>query len=159
MRYHQVEIDDEVFQFIKKHAEPLVDTFNSVLRRLLPLSGNNTEKKQTSDKEETGLPAIPQHIPQALRQVLEVVRLVRRGSYTRTEATQYVARQYRLCTQTVLDKYCRQLNLTAAQFDILLEEPDLGKLCEQLKTKFRNHTQAVDEVLGAVTKEYKQKEG
>ena len=39
MRFQQVEIDEEVFQFVKRHAEPLVDTFNSALRRLLPLDG------------------------------------------------------------------------------------------------------------------------
>ena len=35
MGFHKVEVDDEVFQYVKGHAEPLVDTFNSVLRRLL----------------------------------------------------------------------------------------------------------------------------
>lgn len=32
-----IEIDDEVFELLKEHAEPLVDSPNSVLRRLLSL--------------------------------------------------------------------------------------------------------------------------
>ena len=35
-----IRIDDDVFDELKKHAEPLVDTPNTVLRRLLGLSGS-----------------------------------------------------------------------------------------------------------------------
>jgi hypothetical protein len=154
MRFHQVEVDDDIFQFVKAHAEPLVDTFNSALRRLLPLSVAQAEKNQTLGNDApppggtAGLQVVPQHLPQALRHILEVVRLVRGGAYTRTTATQYVARQNKVFPQTVLDKYCRQLTLTASQFDRLLEEPGLGELRKRLKTKFPDHTQAIDEVLG-----------
>ena len=153
MRFHQVEVDDDVFQFVKTHSEPLVDTFNSTLRRLLTLSGRQRKQNQVSEEdsfpsESAGtLPAVPQHLPQALRHILEVIRLVRGGAYTRTSATQYVARQYKVYPQTVLDKYCRQLGLTAAQFDRLLEEPGLGELRKKLKAKFPSHAQAIDEVL------------
>lgn len=153
MRLHQVEVDDEVFQFVQKHAEPLVDTFNSAIRRLLPLSEGQIQKNQLAEHDtprsnSTGtLTAIPRNIPQALQHILEVVRLVRGGSYTRTTATQYVARQYKIFPQTVLDKYCRQLNLTAAQFDRLLEEPGLGELKNILKAKFVNYAQIIDEVV------------
>lgn len=153
MRFHQVEVDDDVFQFVKAHAEPLVDTFNSALRRLLPLSDRQILSNQASAKgsplfvSASPLPSVPQHFPQALRQILEVVRLVRGSAYTRTTATQYVARQYKVFPQTVLDKYCRQLGLTAAQFDRLLEEPGLGELRKKLKSKFSSYAQAIDEVL------------
>lgn len=153
MRFHQVEVDDDVFQFVKAHAEPLVDTFNSALRRLLPLSGRQIPSNQVSEKgfppsaSAVPLPSVPQHFPQALRHILEVVRLVRGGAYTRTTATQYVARQYKVFPQTVLDKYCRQLGLNAAQFDRLLEEPGLGELRKKLKAKFSSYAQAIDEVL------------
>lgn len=43
MTTHQVEVDDEVFAFVKSHAEPLVDNFNSSLRRLLPLTAKTTK--------------------------------------------------------------------------------------------------------------------
>jgi hypothetical protein len=34
---HQIEVDDDVFDFLKTHAEPFVDTPNSVLRRVLKI--------------------------------------------------------------------------------------------------------------------------
>jgi hypothetical protein len=154
MRFHQVEVDDDIFQLVKAHAEPLVDTFNSALRRLLPLSVVQPQKNQLLKNDTppsggtAGLPLVPQHLPQALRHILEVVRLVRGGAYTRTTATQYVARQHKVFPQTVLDKYCRQLTLTASQFDRLLEEPGLGELRKRLKTKFSDHAQTIEEVLG-----------
>lgn len=153
MGFHKVEVDDDVYQFVKAHAEPLVDTFNSALRRLLPLSGIQNQKDRAFEKEPRSgtsatLPSVPQHLPQALRHILEVVRLVRGGAYTRTMATQYVARQYNIFPQTVLDKYCRQLDLTASQFDRLLEEPGLIELRKRLKTKFSVHAQEIDKVLG-----------
>jgi negative regulator of replication initiation len=153
MRYHQVEIDEEVFQFVKGHAEPLVDTFNSALRRLLPLS-NVKEERQPISTTENGkqkyyneLPVIPRHTPTALSQILEVVHLVQRGAYTRTMATQRVAKNRNIAPQTVLDKYCRQLNLRADQFDRLLAQPDLGELRKILKIKFPRHSEIVDKIL------------
>ena len=154
MRFHRVEVDDDVFQFVKTHAEPLVDTFNSALRRLLPLSNAQEQKNQTSgqitftpDPAGATRPNL-EHFPQALQHILEVVRLVRNGAYKRTTATQYVARKFNVFPQTVLDKYCRQLNLTAAQFDKLLEEPGLEELRKILKTKFSGYINAIDETLG-----------
>ncbi len=153
MHFHQVEVDDEVYQFVKKHAEPLVDSFNSTLKRLLPLADIQV-KKTHADGQETPItkasstiPPLPKHIPQALRHIIEVVLLVRGGAYSRTLATRYVAKRYNVFPQTVLDKYCRQLNLTTNQFDKLLEESDLRELREILKSKFKNHAQVVDEVL------------
>lgn len=153
MRFHQVEVDDAVFQFVKANAEPLVDSFNSALRRLLPLPDNQRTPAQSTESgsfpshsEKSGA-SNPQHFPQALQQILEVVRLVRSGSYTRPAATQYIARQFNVFPQTVLDKYCRQLNLTANEFDRLLEEPGLPKLREKLKNKFSNYANELDEIL------------
>jgi hypothetical protein len=37
-----IRIDDDVFEELKKHAEPLVDTPNTVLRRLLRLGGSRS---------------------------------------------------------------------------------------------------------------------
>ena len=51
MRYHQVEVDSDVFKYVKEHAEPLVDTFNSTLRRLLPLSNLKTQVSQVKGTE------------------------------------------------------------------------------------------------------------
>jgi hypothetical protein len=35
MKFHQVDVDDEVFEYLKRKAEPFVDTPNSVMRREL----------------------------------------------------------------------------------------------------------------------------
>ncbi len=35
MRHHKIEIDDDVFKYLKEHAGPFIDTPNSVLRRLI----------------------------------------------------------------------------------------------------------------------------
>ena len=152
MNMRQVEVDEEVFQFVKAHAEPLVDTFNSALRRLLPLSNIGTQTK--AHKEEivrpmptSDLPSFPSRTPGALRQVLEVVYLVIEGAYTRITATHYVARHHKVRNQTVYDKYCRQLNLTAEEFDRLLEQTELSDLRKILKSKFPKYAQIIDEVL------------
>ena len=105
MRFHQVEVDEEVFEFIKTQTEPLVDTFNSALRRLLPLSETQGQKNQVFEQSSPpsgaagAMPSVPQHLPQALRHILEVVRLVRGGAYSRPTATSYVARQYQECSE------------------------------------------------------------
>jgi hypothetical protein len=152
MRFHQVEVDDDVFLFVKAHAEPLVDTFNSTLRRLLLVSYQQPpskipEKNAVQSAPVALLPSTFKHLPQALQHILEVVRLVRDGSYSRTAATQYVARQYKVFPQTVLDKYCRQLGLTASQFDKLLEESSHNELKKMLKTKFSDYSSEIDELL------------
>jgi len=153
MRFHHVEVDDEVFRFVKGHAEPLVDNFNSALRRMLPLGASKTQHRLSSP--ETGaakggdaLPSLSSGVPQALRQILEVVHLVRGGAYTRTAATQFVSKQHGISPQAVSDKYGRQLQLTASRFDRLLEQQDFADLRKLLKSKFPEHDNAIAEVLG-----------
>lgn len=152
MRYHQVEVDEEVFRFVKGHAEPLVDTFNSALRRLLPLSRTKVQMSPDSGSDDkktgshVGLPALPGHIPVALSQILEVVYLVRHGAYTRSMATVRVAKNRNVAPQTILDKYCRQLNLRADEFDRLLQT-DLEALRKRLKSKFSRYSETIDGIL------------
>lgn len=150
MKMHQVEVDDEVFLFVKTHAEPLVDTFNSALRRLLPLSHAKIQTKELEVGRAGSasiLPSLSSGIPQALRQILEVIHLTLGGAYTRTTATKCVARYHKVYHQTVYDKYCRQLNLTVAEFDRLLGQIGLEDLKKILKSKFPNHAQIIDEVV------------
>ncbi|WP_144022480.1 hypothetical protein [Asanoa hainanensis] len=45
MARRTIEVDDEVFAFLQQHCEPLVDTPNDVLRRLL-LSGGSEEPQE-----------------------------------------------------------------------------------------------------------------
>lgn len=152
MRTHQVEVDEEVFSFVKGHAEPLVDSFNSALRRLLLPGAAKAQGRAQAPKPrpingDGALPSLPSGTPQALRQILEVAHLVRGGAYTRTAATQFVAKQHGVFPQTVLDKYCRQLQLTANQFDRLLEAKDATELRKILKSKFTEHAEAIDGAL------------
>jgi negative regulator of replication initiation len=147
----QVEVDEEVFQFIKGHAEPLVDTFNSTLRRFLPISGmkgpsvspfgDDDSRSNTSNL----LHSLPKHTPQALRQILEIVHLVQKG-HGRSDATRYVSRQHNIAPQTVIDKYTRQLNITASDFDKLLDQTNLVDLREILYRKFPQYSKLVDEI-------------
>lgn len=143
MRTHQVEVDDEVFAFVKSHAEPLVDTFNTSLRRLL-LKKSEQPTRTNAPQAAAGGPAFPGGTPQALRQIIEVAFLVIGGAYTRQSATQAVAKRYQVATQTVLDKYCRQLGLTANQFDRLLEQSGRKELKQLLRTKFPGHGEVID---------------
>jgi len=136
MKTNTIEIDNEVLEFLKKQAEPFVDTPNDVLRRLL------LRKPQTTSDE--SLPKVEAGIPKALEQILQVIFLVCFNGYHRSNATKKVAEIHNVATQTVLDKYCRQLNLTASEFDKLLAEPNLITLKPLLIKKFQGHSDAID---------------
>jgi len=151
MEFHKVEVDDDVFQYVKNHAEPLVDSFNSALKKLLLGTAQKTDELRKKDLGPTAneglLPNLPNQTPQALRHTLEVAYLVRSGAYDRSDATQFVAKQHDVFPQTVLDKYCRQLNLKAREFDRLLEQPGLIDLKQILKSKFPDYKQLIDQTL------------
>jgi negative regulator of replication initiation len=70
MKFHKVEVDSEVFQYVQAHAEPLVDTFNSALRRLLLVSDPKSDKPKHEDlspPQSNGLlPNLSRQTPQAL---------------------------------------------------------------------------------------------
>jgi len=155
-QFHKVEVDDDIFQHVKAHAEPLVDTFNSVLRRLLlgptPIKSKSIKKDVGNTRTDGVLPNLSRQTPEALRHTLEVAYLVLGGAYNRTEATQFVAKLHQVFPQTVLDKYCRQLNLKARDFDRLLDQPELSELKKILKTKFPDFQSIIDETLSEVTK-------
>jgi hypothetical protein len=150
---HNVEVDDEVFAFVQKHAEPLVDTFNSALRRILASGKTTIGEGRTVPAASSGTDGeayqFPPGTPQALLQILEVVRLVHSGTDTRTGATKQVAMKLRVFPQTILDKYTRQLGLAAAEFDRLLAPERCQELRSLLHSKFPGHVDAVDQVLGA----------
>jgi len=155
MPMHLVEVDDEVFAFVQKHAhsEPPVDNFNSALRRILSSGqatvGQGQPVPATSPVNGGEGYDILVGAPQALGQILDVVQLVGCGSASRTGATRQVAKKRSVAPQTVLDKYTRQLGLTAAQFDRLLAPERCEELRRLLYSKFPGHVDAVDQVLGA----------
>lgn len=149
MKFHQIEVDDEVFGYLKKKAEPLVDTPNSVLRRELPLKDQVIVRASSVPRSSNGVSSnLPPGTPAALRQILAVARLVVKGTHTRTDATRLVAQEYQVAPQTVLDKYCRQLGLTASEFDRLLEQPGLSDLKALLTKKFGHLGNTINQYLG-----------
>lgn len=151
MPWHSIEIDDEVFAYLQARAKPLVDTANTVLRRELldreAPAPTPSEVSMNRSSADGVLPSLPLGIPEALRQTLEVVFLARTSRRTRPEATHFVAREHGVAPQTVLDKYCRQLNLTANQFDALLRQADLHELNRVLASKFPQHAAEIRDLL------------
>lgn len=49
---HAIEIDDEVFEFLKENAEPFVDDPNSVLRKLLLGKPLKTKSQETKNADQ-----------------------------------------------------------------------------------------------------------
>jgi len=84
---------------------------------------------------------------------MEVVYLVLSGPYNRSSATHYVARHHNITPQAVIDKYTRQLNSTAGEFDQLLEQPGLADLRRILNSKFPDYRQLIDEITEGCLKE------
>ena len=147
MRFHQVNVDEDVFAYVQQHAEPLIDDFNTAIKRLLGLG--NRPIKAKSIQTPTALPglSLPKEVPQSLRHIMEVAYLAYKQGESRTDATRIVAKLHGVAPQTVQDKYCRQLNLTAAEFDRLLDEAQLKTLRGMLHSKFSEYISLVDEVL------------
>lgn len=144
MRDYQIEIDEEVMNYLKNFAEPFEDTPNSVLRRLLLQKNQNSANLRIGSKIK--LPEYPIGTSVALQQILEVIYLVKRYKYTRTSATNYVAKYRNTAPQTVFDKYCRQLDKKAHEIDYLFEDSNLNELKNLLENKFPNSQEVVNTV-------------
>jgi hypothetical protein len=159
MRRYTVEVDEDVFQFLDEHAHDRLETHNTVLRRELAIETKTqpsgiTRVEALSDGNQIdaesarrGLPSLPFNTPEALKQVLWVIYLVREKGRSRPDASADVARLLRVATQTVNDKYGRQLGLTADRFDALLSEPTLTELGRVLSTRFAQHHPSIEQVL------------
>ena len=138
MQAHWIEVDDKVFKYLQKNAEPFLDTPNSVLYRLLfsgaapPIASDDSPPLTF-----TGL-------PKALSQVLEVLYEIKRHGYTRQKATRVVAEKNNTVPPTIMDKYCKQLELKARDVDLLLEEPGYEKFMQILKDKFPAYVTIID---------------
>jgi hypothetical protein len=146
---YQIEVDDEVFSYLQRKAQPFLDTPNTVLRRELLLKQSTRASGSTllrAEKTPNSLP-IPAGTPKALREILEVVHQVRISRSTRSDATKDVARRLGVGYTTVMDKYTRQLGLTTSEFDRLLDHDQLPQLKSLLKERFRAHSDIVDQLL------------
>ncbi len=150
MRMHTIDIDQEVLDYLKSQAEPFTDTPNDVLRRLLfgKTSSENLTQFKPRKAASHNLPPVPAGTPKALEHILQVVYMTHFSGVPRSKATKEVAKMHGgIAPQTVLDKYCRQLNLKASEFDRLVAEPGLRGLKEILYAKFNGHREVIDNYL------------
>jgi len=150
MRMHTIDIDQEVLDYLKSKAEPFTDAPNDVLRRLLfgKTSSENLAQFKPRKAESHNLPPVPAGTPKALEHILQVVYMTHFSGVPRSKATKDVAKMHGgIAPQTVLDKYCRQLNLKASEFDRLVAKPGLSDLKEILYGKFNGHREIIDNYL------------
>ena len=152
MKWYSLEVDEIIWNYLKQHAEPLTDTANTVLHRLLfNTSSQNRIKSSFGYRTEPIAKPFPASgVPKALTQVLEVVYEVVKMGRSRPDATKVVAKRHGPAPQTILDKYCRQLNMKAHEFDELLMEPGLHTLIQILKEKFPRHHDHIDSFLDSM---------
>ncbi len=141
MKRYSIEIDERLWRYLQKHAEPFVDSPNSVLSRLL--LGTSTDRPQKD--ESADMPALTvEGAPKSLAQILEVMYEIENNGFSRIEATNRVAENRGTAPQTITDKYCRQLGKKAHEIDQLLAEPEYLQFRELLKTKFSRYHQMID---------------
>lgn len=149
MKMHSIEIDENVWRHLQAHAEPFIDTPNSVLNRLLFMRRKEPPKEERPSKS----PAMSiEGIPKSLAQILEVVYEIEVNGYSRTEATKAVANKRGTSPQTITDKYCRQIGQKAREIDQLLSEPGYENFKKILKSKFSAHRQVIETYFETLTK-------
>lgn len=137
MDMHVIEIDADVWGHLKQFAEPFVDTPNSVLRRLLLDEDDRDDAAPLSVIDIKG-------VPKALSQIFEVLYEIEVNGCSRVEATHKVAEKRGTAPQTVIDKYCRQLNKRAHEIDQLFDEKGYAQFKKLLKQKFTSHSSIID---------------
>ncbi len=147
-KYYHIEVDEEIYDFLKQNAEPFKDISpNSVLRRFLPL-----KKKQDhiQDSAKQVFPEYPDGTPKALEQILDMIVLVKNEGLDRVEATKTIADLIGKKRETVMDKYCRQLGKKAYEIDELLMTQNIDKFEALLVEKFPNHRKVIESTFGRI---------
>jgi hypothetical protein len=141
MKMHLIEIDEKIWCHLQQNAEPLVDTPNSVLNRLL----FGTEVKKEKAASCFSIPTVSiQGLPKSLAQILEVVYEIEVNGCGRTQATHRVAKKRGTAPQTITDKYCRQLGKKAQEIDELMAEPGYKGFKDLLMGKYSAHREIID---------------
>ena len=141
MKTYSIEIDEKIWHFLQQHAEPFVDTPNSVLIRLLL----DEETKAEAPESIFSIPsACVEGLPKSLSHILEVVYEIQVNGYSRIQATNRVAKKRNTSPQTITAKYCRRLGKKANDVDALLTEPGWKSFRELLISKYRNHAAVID---------------
>ena len=141
MKEYSIEVDADVWHYLQRHAEPFVDTPNSVLNRLL----FGEKAPPTETPAVLSIPTVSiQGLPKSLAQILEVVYEMEVNGYNRTQATNRVAKKRGTAPQTITDKYCRQLGKKAHEIDELLAGPDYADFKDLLASKYSDHRGIID---------------
>ena len=141
MKMHLIEIDEKIWSHLQQHAEPFVDTPNSVLNRLI----FGEEEKKEEEAASFSIPTVNfQGLPKSLAQILEVVYEIEVNGCSRTQATHRVAKKRGTAPQTINDKYCRQLGKKAHEIDELMAEPGYAGFKDLLTGKYSVHREIID---------------
>ena len=141
MKKYSIEIDEKIWHYLQQHAEPFVDTPNSVLNRLLL----GEEGKGEAPASIFSIPsANVEGLPKSLSQILEVVYEIEVNGYSRIQATNRVAKKRDTAPQTITNKYCRHLGKKAHDIDQLLNEPGYKNFKDLLISKYSNHAGIID---------------
>jgi negative regulator of replication initiation len=148
-KMYQIDVDEEVYEFLKQKAIPFKEINpNSVLRRLL-LSDIHQDEIRENEIVQV-FPEYPCGTPRALEQILDMIILVKNEGYNRIEATKTVADLIGVKRETIMDKYCRQLNKKVYEIDELLMSSNIDKFKELLFEKFPYHRQAINKVFNKI---------
>jgi len=150
MPFYKIDVDEEVYEFLKQNAEPFSDTPNSVLRKLFLGKNGQGPKPQIRTHVSADLPDLPPHIPKALSQILEVIYCVRKLGLSRTAATNLVAQKRNHPPQTIIDKYCRQLGKRAHEVDQMLRPENLGQFQSLLEHRFTKHRDVIKQFFNSL---------
>ena len=134
---YTIEIDETIWRLLQKHAEPLVDTPNSVLHKLFVQVIGAKPRERKEAVEFKGL-------PKSLSQIFDVLYEMEKNGYSRVEATNIVARKRGTASTTIMDKYCRYLGLTAQKVDELFKEPGYLTYKDMLKEKYSDYNEPID---------------
>ena len=141
MNKYSIEIDEKIWHYLQQHAEPFVDTPNSVLNRLL--IGEETKKE--APRSIFSIPSVNvEGLPESLSQILEIVYEIEVNGYSRIQATNRVAKKRDTAPQTITNKYCRQLGKKAHDINELLNEPGYKSFKELLISKFSSHAGVIN---------------
>ena len=141
MKMYSIEIDEKIWHYLQQHAEPFVDTPNSVLNKLLL----GEEEKRKTPKSIFSIPSANiEGLPKSLSQILEVVYEIEVNGYSRIQATNRVAKKQGTAPQTITNKYCRRLGKKAHEIDVFLNESGYKSFKELLKSKFSSHAGIID---------------
>ena len=141
MQKFSIEVDERIWHHLQRHAEPFVDTPNSVLNRLL----FSAQEPSKSTPAALSIPTVSiQGLPKSLAQILEVVYEMEVNGYSRTQATNRVAKKRGTAPPSITDKYCRQLGKKAHEIDELMANPGYSGFKDLLASKYSEHRGLID---------------